>query len=869
MAKRAQLSPMMQQYNKIKESHKDHVLLFRLGDFYEMFFDDAINISKELGLVLTGRDCGVGERAPMCGIPCHSVDDYIKQLLEKGYKVAICEQLEDPENAKGLVSRDVVRVITPGTISESDMLNDDTNNYICSINRKENDFGICFADISTGVVHATEISSDNLVLDIINEIEKFSPSEILYNMDFVDLTEVGKYINTKMRCTGELIDDEEYDLEKAKKLAFDRFGETFTKSPIADFPLALSALGVLLNYLIDTQKDGVLRVVNLNYYSERQFMGLDLSARHSLELVKTMRMGEKKGSLLHTLDRTKTSMGKRLMRKSIEQPLIQKSQILSRQDAVEALFKQPVCRDEIINTLSDVRDLERLMTKVFYNSITPHDMISLCITIGTFPSIKRLLSTFENPLLKKLNNKISDLNEIHSLIENAIDFDAPATLKEGGVIKKGFNDELDELRDITKNGRSYITQMETREKKRTGIKSLKIRFNKVFGYYIEVTKTNLDQVPEDYIRKQTLANSERYFTNELKEYEQKILTADERSLALEHEIYSFVRKSVAEYIIPIQNSAEAVSILDVLCSFAKVSQECNYVRPEIVTDGDIIIRDGRHPVVESFSDRPFVPNDTKLDLTSNKMMVITGPNMAGKSTYMRQIALIVIMAQIGCFVPASYAKISIVDKIFTRIGASDDLAAGQSTFMIEMNEMAGILKFATPNSLVILDEVGRGTSTFDGMSIAKAAAEYIVKEKSLGCKTLFATHYHELTSLEEQLPGVVNYNIAVKKRGDEITFLRKIVRGGVDDSYGVAVAKLAGLPDAVIDRANEILKELESESYTKRAETKDIITDIPINLKIEEPNEYKAIQKLKEISTDTLTPIEAMNILFELQKMVR
>lgn len=864
----SKLSPMMQQYMLIKEKHKNHLLFFRLGDFYELFFDDAILVSKELELTLTGKDCGLEERAPMCGIPYHSMDVYVKKLVDKGYKIAVCEQLEDPSTAKGLVSRDVVRVITPGTISESGMLDDSRNNYICSINRRGDSFGICFADISTGSVYVTEILSDNLTLDIINELERFTPSEILYNMEFVDLTEIGKYLSQQMRCTGELIDEKKYDLNKAMQFAIKQFGKESINERLTEAHLALTSLGVLLDYLQQTQKDGIARIVHLHYYNENQFMSLSLVTRHNLELVQTMRSGDKKGSLLSSLDRTKTAMGKRLMRKTIEQPFIQMSQIVMRQNAVSALLEDTVCRNELIDILSNIYDLERLMTKVIYGSVNPREMKSLSYTIGFLPQIKQLLSSFKDSYLSHLNSQIFAMEEIHEAIENTLDEQPPVTLKDGNVIGKGVHQELDELRNIQQNGQKYISKMEQSERERTGIKNLKIKFNRVLGYYIEVTNSFLNQVPENYIRKQTLLGAERYITAELKEYEEKVLTSSERIILLEQEIFTNLRKQVAEQLMPMQSTAEAIAVLDLLCSFAQIAQERHYVRPEIASDGEIIIKDGRHPVIETMTDRPFVPNDTLLDLNSNKMMIITGPNMAGKSTYMRQVALIVILAQIGSFVPASYAKISLVDKIFTRVGASDDLSAGQSTFMVEMSEVAGILKNATTNSLVVLDEIGRGTSTFDGMSIAKAVAEYIINQKSLGCKTLFATHYHELTALEQQLPGVVNYNVAVKKRGDDIIFLRKIVPGGVDDSYGVAVAKLAGLPEEIISRANELLRELESGGESREKSFKSEGTDLHFSIQMEESKEQKLLQKLKGVSLDALTPIEAMNLLFDLQKLI-
>lgn len=858
------LSPMMQQYMEIKNQHKNHLLFFRLGDFYELFFEDAIVASKELEITLTGKECGLAERAPMCGIPYHSVDTYIKKLISKGFKIAICEQTDKMDLKKGIVKRDVVRIITPGTISESSMLEDGINNYICSVFLKGNDFGICFADISTGAVHVTQVNSENVTLSLINEFERFMPSEILYNNDVANLKEVSKYLAKRLKCIGELLDDNKYNINEFEKI----INGQFSKIPkdIIHSNFCIYSLGALVSYLKDTQKEGAKRLVDLRYYNDCQYMGLDAAVRRNLELTQTMRTGQKRGSLLWVLDKTKTAMGKRLIRKLIEQPLINPIQIKRRHDAVEALTQKPALRDDIFDVLSKIYDLERLMTKVIYGSINPREFKSLSYTIGELPQLKEYLNMINDPLIQSINKNINDMTDIHELLESVLVEEPPVTIKEGGVICKGFNKELDELRNIRENGKDMLLQIEAQERERTGISKLRINYNRVFGYYIEITKSFLDKVPDNYIRKQTLTSSERFITQELKEYEEKILTASERSITIEQDIFEEMRRFVAERLIIIQSTAEAVSMVDVLCSFSLVAQQNRYTKPQITTDGEIIIKEGKHPVVEAVIDLPFVPNDTTINVADNKMMVITGPNMAGKSTYMRQVALIVLMAQIGSFVPAEFAKIGIVDKIFTRVGASDDLTAGQSTFMVEMSEVAKILKNATSNSLIILDEIGRGTSTFDGMSIAKAVAEYIINSKGLGSKTLFATHYHELTSLEQELNGVVNYNIAVKKRGDDITFLRKIVKGGVDDSYGIAVAKLAGIPDSVIKRANVILKELESEKvgYIKNEQSKtdENLDQIPLLSSGDE----KVIKKLKDLSLDTLTPIEAMNVLYNLKQ---
>ncbi len=858
----SKLSPMMKQYMEIKNQHKKHLLFFRLGDFYELFFDDAIVASRELEITLTGKECGLAERAPMCGIPYHSVDVYIKKLIDKGFKVAICEQTDKIDSTKKLVRRDVVRIITPGTVFESDMLEEGVNNYICSIFLSGNDFGICFADISTGTVHVTQIDSTNVSFDIINELERFSPTEILYNEDLVTLKEVSSYLTKQLKCIGELVDSENYDNNICKKLIYNQFNEV--SDDIINSDLCVKSLGALILYLADTQKDGVKRLVDLAYYSGYQYMGIDAYARKNLELTKTIMTGQKQRSLLWILDKTKTSMGKRLIRKLIEQPLINPIQIVKRHDAVESLTKNKMVRDDIIEILSRIYDLERLMTKVIYGSINPRELRALSQTIGEIPRLKRQLELVPNFLAQNINKRIKNINNVYELLESALVDEPPVNLKDGGVIREGFHNELDELRNIRENGKETLLTIEAREREQTGIGKLKINYNKVFGYYIEVTKSCLDKVPDYYIRKQTLTSSERFITPELKEYEEKILTASERSIKIEQEIFEELKNVVSNKLMEIQSTAKAIAMLDVLCSFSVVAQNNNYIKPEISTDSELIIKNGRHPVVEAILDMPFVSNDTKMDNFENKMMMITGPNMAGKSTYMRQVALIVLMAQIGSFVPAEFARIGVVDRIFTRIGASDDLTAGKSTFMVEMSEVAEILKNATEKSLVILDEIGRGTSTFDGMSIAKAVAEHIIKSKNLGCKTLFATHYHELTSLEQELDGVKNYNIAVKKRGDDITFLRKIVRGGVDDSYGIAVAKLAGIPDSVIKRANVILKDMEKDKHCYENIYEEKLDSTQVSLF--DANEKKVLDKLKDLSIDTLTPIEAMNLLYSIKK---
>ena len=865
------LSQMMQQYMAIKEQHKDHILFFRLGDFYEMFFDDAVLVSKELELTLTGKDCGLDERAPMCGIPHHSCETYINRLIEKGYKVAICEQMENPATAKGLVKRDVVRVITPGTLTEGAMLDETRNNFIASLFVTPGGFGVSFADVSTGDVFLTEVHETSRSAAIINELSKFSPSELLYNSALAELPAVEEFIHEKLNCVAELLEDGRFRSQENETSILEQFGTvSLEEMELADKPLAVCSLGALLGYIRETQLDGAQRLIRYTVYQDSQYMAVDMTARRNLELTETMRNKERRGTLLWVLDRTRTAMGKRLIRKYIEQPLVSLAMITRRQNAVSELVRESIARDELTDVLARVYDLQRLMTKVIYGSVNPRELRALSYTAEALPQIKEIAGRFESSLLKELYHGIDTMQEIRRLIESAIIEDPPVTLKDGGVIRAGFNAELDEVRDLCVNAKSYITAIEEKERSETGIKNLRISYNRVFGYYIEVTKSFLDLVPERYIREQTLANCERYITEELKDLEGRVLYANEKILALETDIFDEVRKFIASRLSAIQDTANCVAQLDVLVSLANVAEANGYVCPEITLDGSLEIVDGRHPVVEQMlKNTPFVPNDTKLDLDENRLLLITGPNMAGKSTYMRQVAIITLMAQIGSFVPARSARISIVDKIFTRVGASDDLTSGQSTFMVEMNEVAQILEQATRNSLVILDEIGRGTSTFDGMSIARAVIEYILENKKLGCKTLFATHYHELTVLEEQKRGVKNYNVAVKKRGDDITFLRKIIRGGADESYGIEVAKLAGVPNAVVRRAKEILQELDGEKQVQQAHMAQVKPAVDeAQMSFASAPSHAVTEKLKRLDPNTLTPIEALNAIYELKSLL-
>ncbi|MDE6592318.1 MAG: DNA mismatch repair protein MutS [Oscillospiraceae bacterium] len=863
---RSSLSPMMQQYFEVKDKYNDYVVFFRLGDFYEMFFDDAVNVSRSLELTLTGRDCGQAERAPMCGIPYHSSEMYIKKLIDMGYKVAVCEQTEDPKAAKGLVKREVVRIITPGTLTESSYLDEEKNNYIGGVVLRDKCASVAFADISTGAAELKiykNKSAAELCDVLINELSRFSPAELLINGEVrarADMARVISFVRERLGIRETVLTDEIFSPLQTSVLL-----KQFSKSNLRELGVeesdseSVSVLCGLFYYISDTQRAAVGRFTELTVYSDKRFMELDLTARRNLELTETMRSKEKRGSLLWVLDRTRTSMGKRLLKSYIEQPLVKPASIIKRLDAVEELVNAPVTLSEIIERMDGVYDLERLMTRVMYKTATPRDIKALERTAEKMPEIKSLLNDCKSSLLTGLNGCISELGEISSLSKRALKDELPALLKDGNVIREGFNAELDRLRNIIENGTGIIKEIEQRERERTGIKNLKIGFNRVFGYYIEVTRSNYGAVPSDYIRKQTLANAERFITEELKKTEEDISGASEKVQVLEAEIFAEVRDFIASKLSEVQQTARAVAALDVLCSFADVSMKNRYVRPDITIDGVIDIKGGRHPVVEMVTSDPYVPNDAYLDTEGCRMAIITGPNMAGKSTYMRQTALIVLMAQIGCFVPADRAAISIADRIFTRVGASDDLTAGQSTFMVEMSEVADILKHATKQSLVILDEVGRGTSTFDGISIATAVAEHIANARKIGCKTMFATHYHELIALEGKVEGVKNFSVAVKKHGESINFLRKIVPGGVDDSYGIEVAKLAGLPKSVVDRAKAILREMEEEKGQVRVQA-DSEPQVSFNSIAEE----EVLSRLKKTNPDEYSPREALALLGEL-----
>jgi DNA mismatch repair protein MutS len=874
MAKQGELSPMMKQYFQIKKDYPGVILFFRLGDFYEMFFDDAKTASKELDLVLTGRDCGQEERAPMCGVPFHSADSYIAKLVSRGYKVAICEQTEDPKAAKGIVKRDVIRVITPGTVIESNILEDGVNNYLCSICKGDNETGMCFADVSTGEFHITVINGENEEEKIINQLSTYSPKEIIVNSAASALDNVQRFASVRLSSSFEKLEDENFDFNNATELIL----QTISKEEISSLGIghskaAVSALGAVILYLRNTQKtDRIEAPSELDFYDKDDFMSLDISARRNLELTKSMISGDKKHSLLWVVDKTKTAMGKRMLRSWIERPLVNVTKITKRQNAVAELFDNELLRDDLREALTGINDIERLLSRIAYSTANAKELRSLSSAIEHFPIIKNRLENTSSSMLRSIYDSIDLLEDVKSLIDSAIVDEPPFSLREGGLIRKGFNAEIDELNDIVGGGTSLLADIEAREKEKTGIPKLRVSYNKVFGYFIEVTNSYLDLVPEDYIRKQTLTNCERFITQELKELEGKVLGAKERLVSLEYETFATIRNQIAGEAMRVQKTAKALATLDVFASLAQTAYENNYCCPSITNDGVIDIKDGRHPVVETLLDNAvFVPNDTLLDNNKNRCSIITGPNMAGKSTYMRQIALITLLAQIGSFVPAKSARICVVDAIFTRVGASDDLATGQSTFMVEMNEVSYIIKNATENSLIILDEIGRGTSTFDGMSIARAVLEYVVKKKTLGAKTLFATHYHELTAMEGMLDGVNNYSIAVKKRGDDITFLRRIVRGGADQSFGIEVAKLAGIPGSVIKRAKVILKELESnkieiEFKSDEALIEEDETDIQYNFKTNSTDDI--LELIKTVDVNTLTPIEALQTLYDLKKKV-
>ncbi len=872
MAKEQKLSPMMAQYFEIKSQYPGTILFFRLGDFYEMFFDDAQIASKVLDLVLTGKDCGQGEKAPMCGVPFHSADNYIAKLVSYGYKVAICEQLEDPALTKKLVKRDVVRIITPGTVIENNILEDGVNNYLCAMCRNDNETGICFADVSTGEFHITSVKGEDEEEKLINELSTYSPKEILANKGADSLDKVVKYAKSRLNVEIEFQEDSVFDFDNATELIL----QTLKKTEIDSLGLgksknAVSSLGAVIAYLRQNRKTDSLETPSeIEYYDNEEFMSLDASARRNLELTASMMTGNKRHSLLWVLDNTKTAMGKRTLRSWIERPLVNETQIVKRQNAVAALVDDSMLRDDIKQMLTGVNDIERLMSRIAYGSANAKELRSLYATLVKLPDLKSRLEGSKSSLLKSVYNNIDELSDVCELIDKSIVEEPPFSVREGGMIKHGYDSEIDELQSVMNNGSDILASIEAREKEATGIPKLKVSYNKVFGYFIEVTNSYKNMVPDTYIRKQTLTNCERYITQELKELEGKVIGAKDRCVALEYDMLCKIRSSIADEVERIQKTAKALAVIDSLSSLAEVAYKNNYCCPQITTDGTIDIKDGRHPVVEALlDDAPFVPNDTFLDSKDNKCSIITGPNMAGKSTYMRQTALIDLLAQVGSFVPARNAKISVCDAIFTRVGASDDLATGQSTFMVEMNEVSTILKNATDKSLIILDEIGRGTSTFDGMSIARAVLEYVVKK--IGAKTLFATHYHELTAMEGLLKGVNNYSIAVKKRGDDITFLRRIVHGGADQSFGIEVAKLAGVPSAVTKRAKVILKELEANKVEIDFKAEDAVEeendDIQFNFKTKSTEEM--LELIKTIDINTLTPIEAMQTLYDLKKKVQ
>lgn len=879
----AGLSPMMTHYLETKKEYPDCVLFYRLGDFYEMFFEDAVTVSRELEITLTGKECGLEERAPMCGVPHHAVENYLIRLVQKGYKVAIAEQMEDPKLTKGLVKREVIRVVTPGTITSAQALDETKNNYLMGIVYVGETFGIAVADISTGDFLVTEVESERELTD---EINKFNPSEIICNEAFyvsgVDIED----IKNRYHAVVSSLDNHFFSDEVCRKILKEHYKVgALSGLGLEDYDTGIIAAGSVMQYMYETQKSSLSHITNITPYSTGQFMIIDTSTRRNLELLETLREKQKRGSLLWVLDRTKTAMGARMLRTYIEQPLIHKSEIIKRQNAIEELNMNYISREEICEYLNPIYDLERLIGRISYKTANPRDLISFKNSLEMLPFIKNILGEFNSEMLKDIQEELDPLTDVKDLIDRAIIDDPPITVREGGIIKEGFHEEADKFRHAKTEGKSWLAELESREKEKTGIKNLKVKYNKVFGYYFEVTNSFKDLVPDYFIRKQTLANAERYTTDELKELEDVILGAEDKLYTLEYQLFTEVRDSVAAQVLRIQKTARAVAGIDVITSLSSVATRNNYVKPGINEKGVIDIKNGRHPVVEKMlRDDLFVSNDTYLDNSKNRLSIITGPNMAGKSTYMRQTALIVLMAQIGSFVPADEANIGICDRIFTRVGASDDLASGQSTFMVEMTEVANILRNATKNSLIVLDEIGRGTSTFDGLSIAWAVVEHISNSKLLGAKTLFATHYHELTELEGTISGVNNYCIAVKEQGDDIVFLRKIIKGGADKSYGIQVAKLAGVPDTVIYRAKELLSELSEADITVKAkEIAETNSNMAQRKAIPKPDEVDLqqmslfdtvkdndiIKELGELELGNMTPIDALNILYRLQTKLK
>ncbi len=862
----AEMTPMMKQYLQMKEENKDSILFFRLGDFYEMFFDDAVLVSRELELTLTGRDCGQEERAPMCGIPYHAAETYISRLVKKGYKVAICEQMEDPRLAKGLVKREIIRVVTPGTVMESIMLDEKNNNYICAIYKLGINFGLASADVTTGEISCTEFLGGGSFMSLIDEMARIKPSEIVVNSAlFYEENEIGT-IRKRFSSFTSMAEDSFFDRGDAINL-IKKHIDNFTENK-ERFSLAYIATGALFRYLSEIQKANLEHINNLEVYESEKYMSIDIATRRNLEITETMRDKARRGTLLWVVDNTNTAMGARMLHSWLERPLIDVDKITKRHDAVEVLKNDPILRSDVIEKLNKIYDIERLSGRIVYGSANGRDMVALKLSLKRLPEVKEILAKFDNPLLRELNDNLELAEDVVDIIEKAIVDEPPITTKEGNIIKTGYNEEVDSLRYAGTNGKSIIAEIEAREREKTGIKNLKVSFNKVFGYYIEVTKSYFDLVPDTYIRKQTLTDKERYITDELKKIEETILGAEEKIVILEYELFCRVREYVAAQVEKLQRIASIIAQIDTLTALAQTAEKNGYVKPIVDNSGIIEIKDGRHPVVEKcLSAGEFVPNDTFLDFEENEIDILTGPNMAGKSTYMRQVALIVLLAQIGSFVPASFARIGVADKIFTRVGASDDLAMGQSTFMVEMTEVANILNNATSRSLVILDEIGRGTSTFDGLSIAWAVVEHI--SEKLKSRTLFATHYHELTELENKITGVKNYCISVKEKGDDVIFLRKIIRGGADGSYGVHVAKLAGVPFAVVNRAKEVLKQLEDADISKR-HTKDIKKSNAVVGQVDMFN-YKGTKiatELEKLDLNGVTPIDALNILYKLKEQL-
>ncbi len=866
-------TPFMQQYLELKEKYQEYILFFRLGDFYEMFFDDAKTVSRELELVLTGKECGLAERAPMCGVPYHASESYIAKLVQKGYKIAVCEQLEDPSKTKGIVRRDVIRIITPGTVIENSMLEDGANNYLCAIFCEDSGMGVAFIDISIGVIHATAADGENWEAYLLNELGAYAPKECILNRSVTEQPQIGAFLTERLHAMVEDGEDSRFSVKETAAAVSRQFPDTTLVGDDTHSRIT-KAVGALLGYVAETQKTDISYIKKLNVYFGGQYMEMDVNTRRNLELCETMRQKEKVGSLFWVLDRTRTSMGARNLRKWIELPLTDVHTILRRQGAVKELFENFMIREEIGVRLKDVLDLERLITRIVYNTAGPKDMRAVANTLAAIPPIRALLAECKSEELSAIYADLDELEDMRACIDAAIQEDPPFSVREGGFIADGYHKDLDYLREILGGGNSWMERIELAEREATGIPKLKIGYNKVFGYYIEVTNLYKDKVPDRYIRRQTLSGAERFITNELKEMESTILGARDKINALEYELFQEVRQKLAENVERIQKAAAHLAVIDTYVSLAEVANRNNYICPEVDNSDIIDIRDGRHPVVERFSnDTFFVPNDTLLDTALHRLSLITGPNMAGKSTYMRQVALITIMAQIGSFVPARDARIGIVDRVFTRVGASDDLASGQSTFMLEMSEVAYILHHATKRSLIIYDEIGRGTSTYDGMSIARAVLEY-TRGKKIGAKTLFATHYHELTEIEGQMEGVVNYNIAAKKKGDDIIFLRKIVPGAADDSYGIEVAKLAGVPQEVIKRAKEVLAQLnEGEPVSVRGQKKlaPLDAQMTMDFMAAAPKDYAAEsirEQLEHTDLDALTPMAALNLLYEMKKLI-